>query len=155
MVYWLIRIVYEESMVSDIGSACLGEIGYKSRWWSRCNHLCEKLARELVDLLWLRNIGKEGMAMFGLESDRDVWKSINVERIKEYGRIWWMNDFGINGREQEYLKVKSTTRDRLMIRGGCQLVRGLKGMEWKYADDLCEYGTKETEIHVFFRVLIR
>ena len=30
---WLLRIVYEESLVSDIGSACLMEVGYKSRWW--------------------------------------------------------------------------------------------------------------------------
>ena len=29
MVDWLLRIVYEESMVSDIGRACLIEIGYK------------------------------------------------------------------------------------------------------------------------------
>ena len=33
MVDWLLRIVYEESMTSDIGKACLIEIGYKSRCW--------------------------------------------------------------------------------------------------------------------------
>ena len=37
-----------------------------------------------------------------------------------------------------------------MVRGGCLPVRGSKGMEWKYDDDLCECGTKETEIHVLF-----
>ena len=101
MVDWLLRIVYEKSMVSDIGRACLMEIGYESRWWARCNHLCEKFGlMELVDLLWLRNISEEGMAMFGMQYDRDVWKKINVERIKEYGRRWWMNGFGINDREQ-------------------------------------------------------
>ena len=31
MVDWLLRIVYEERMVSDIGRVCLMEIGYKSR----------------------------------------------------------------------------------------------------------------------------
>ena len=36
----------------------------------------------------------------------------------------------------------------LMVRGGCLRVRGSKGMEWKYYDDLCVCGTKETEIHV-------
>ena len=35
---------------------------------------------------------------------------------------------------------------RLMVRGRCLPVRGSKGMEWKYDDDLC--GTKETEINV-------
>ena len=39
---------------------------------------------------------------------------------------------------------------RLMVRGGCLPVRGSKGMEWKYDDDLCVCGTKKTEIHVLF-----
>ena len=48
--------------------------------------------------------------MFRMEYDKDVWKKINVERIKEYGRRWWMNGFGINDREQEYLKVNQRMR---------------------------------------------
>ena len=39
-------------------------------------------------------------------------------------------------------------RVRIMVRGGCLPVRGSKGMEWKYDDDLCVCGTRETEIHV-------
>ena len=39
-----------------------------------------------------------------------------------------------------------------MVRGGCLPVRGSKVMEWKYDDDLCVCGTKETEIHVFLSV---
>ena len=63
IVDWLLRIVYEESLVSDVRRACLMEIGYKSRWWARCNHVCEKFGLwEMVNLLWLRNINKEGMA---------------------------------------------------------------------------------------------
>ena len=93
------------------------------------------------------------MAMFGIEYDRNVWKKINIERIKEYGRRWWMNGFVINDREQEYLKVKSQpknekyangsvgARTRLMVKGGCLNVIGGKEMEWKYADDLCKCGT--------------
>ena len=69
------RTMHHESMVYDIGRACLREIGYKSRW-------------ELVDLLWLWNISMERMAVLGMEYDRNVWKKINVERIKEYGRRW-------------------------------------------------------------------
>ena len=39
---------------------------------------------------------------------------------------------------------------RLMVRGDCLPVRGFKGMEWKYDDECCVCGTKETEINVFF-----
>ena len=49
---WLLRIVYGESLVSDIERACLMEVGYTSR----CNHVCDKFGLwELVNLLWLRN----------------------------------------------------------------------------------------------------
>ena len=41
-------------MVSDIGIACLMEVGYKSRWWARCNHVCENFGLwELVNLIVL------------------------------------------------------------------------------------------------------
>ena len=94
MMWCLLRIVYEQSMISDIERACLSEIGHKSGWCAEYNHLCEKLSlRRLVDLLRLRNISKNGMAMFGMENDRDVGNNINVEIIKEYGRRWWMNGF--------------------------------------------------------------
>ena len=68
--------------------------------------------------------------------------------------------FGINEREQQYAHMKSQPKHekyangsvgvRLMVRGGCLLVRGSKGMEWKYDDDLCVCGTKAIEIHVLF-----
>ena len=35
----------EESLVYDIGRACLMVVGYKSRWWARCNHVCDKFGR--------------------------------------------------------------------------------------------------------------
>ena len=38
----LLRTVYEESLVSDIGRACQMEVGYKSRWWARYNNVCDK-----------------------------------------------------------------------------------------------------------------
>ena len=37
-----------------------------------------------------------------------------------------------------------------MVRGGYLPVKGSKGIEWKYYDDLGVCGTKETEIHVLF-----
>ena len=73
IVDWLLRIVYEESLVSDIGRACLIEVGYKSSWWTRCNHVCDKFGLwKLVNLLWLRSINKEGMAMLGMELQKCV-----------------------------------------------------------------------------------
>ena len=104
IVDWLLRIVYEESLVSDIGRACLMEVGYKSRWWARCNHVCDKFGLwELVNLLWLKNINKEGRAMLGMKYDRNVWKMTLVARIQEDGRRQWRNGFGINEREQQYV----------------------------------------------------
>ena len=64
MEFTCIRIVYEESLVSDIGRSCLMEIGCKSRLWARCNYVYEKFGLwELVDLLWFRNISKGEMSM--------------------------------------------------------------------------------------------
>ena len=107
IVDWLLRIVYEESLVSDIGRACLMEVGYRSRWWARCNHVCDKFGLwELVNLLWLRHINKEGMAMLGLKYYRNVWKKTFVARILEYGRRQWRNGFGINESEQQYVHMR-------------------------------------------------
>ena len=113
-----------------------------------------------MDLLWLKNINKEGMAMLGMKYDRSVWKKTLVARIQEDGRRQWRNGFGINEREQQYVHMKSQPKNekyangsvgarvRLMVRGGCLPVRGSKVIEWKYDDDLCVCGTKETGIHV-------
>ena len=63
------------------------EVGYKSRWRARCNHVCDKFGLwELVNLLWLKNINKEVMAMLGMKYDRNVCKKTFVARIQEYGR---------------------------------------------------------------------
>ena len=98
--------MYEESLVSDIGRACPMEIGFKYRWWARYNHVCEKFGLwELVNLLWFRNISKEGMAMLGMEYDRNVWKKTFVESPgvwHEMMKVW----SGMNEREQ-YLQEKS------------------------------------------------
>ena len=120
------------------------EIGYKSRLWARCNHVCEKFGLwELVNLLWLRKISTEGMAMLGMKYDRNVWKNTYVERICEYDRRWWRNGFGMIEREQQYLQVKCQPINKkyangsvgarviLIVRGGCLPVRSSKRMEWK------------------------
>ena len=95
---------------------------------------------ELVNLLCLRN-------MLGIKYDKYVWKNTVIERIQEYGRRQWMNCFGINEREQQYVHMKSQPKNekyangsvgaRLMFRRSCLPVRSSKGMEWKCEDDLC------------------
>ena len=163
IVDWLLMIVYEESLVSDIGRACLMEVGYKSRWWTRCNHVCDKFGLwELVNLYGLRIlIRKEWLC---LKYDRSVWKKTLVARIQEDGRSQWRTGFGINEREQQYVHMKSQPKNekyangsvgarvRLMVREGCLPVRGSKGMEWKSDDDLCVWGTNETRSMCFLSV---
>ena len=57
MVKWMLKVVCEEKLVSEIGRACLNELGCKSRWWSRCRHICSKVWHfELVNLIWLREV---------------------------------------------------------------------------------------------------
>ena len=120
IVDWMLMIVYEERLVSDIGRACLMEVEYRSRWWARCNHMCKFGLWEMLNLLWLRNINKDGMAMLEMKYD--------------------------NQKNEKYANGGVGARVRLMVRGGCLPVSGsIKGMEWKYDDGLCVCGTKETD----------
>ena len=102
-----------------------------------------------VNLLWLKNINKEGMAMLGMKYDRNCveedFGGENPGGWQETVEEW----FRINEREQQYVYMKSQPKNekyangsvgarvRLMVRGGCLPVRGSKGMDWKYDDDLC------------------
>ena len=63
-----------------------------------------------MNLLWPRNIKKEGMAVLGMKYDINVWKKTFVE----YGRRRWGNGFGINEREQPYVHMKSQPKKRHM-----------------------------------------
>ena len=38
MVIRMLKVVFEENLVFEIGRSCLIEIRCKSRWWSRCHH---------------------------------------------------------------------------------------------------------------------
>ena len=51
MVTWMLKVVFE--VVSEIGRACLIELGCKSR----CRHICSKFGiLTLVNLIWLREV---------------------------------------------------------------------------------------------------
>ena len=68
-----------------------------------------------MNLLCLRNINKEGMAMLGMKYDRNVWMKTFVERIQEYVRRRWRNGFCINERELQYVHVKSQPKNEICI----------------------------------------
>ena len=62
MVKWMLKVVFEENLVSEIGRACLIELGCKSMWWSRCRYICSKFGLiELVNLIWLREVNLNGI----------------------------------------------------------------------------------------------
>ena len=53
----MLRVEFEDNLISEIGRACLVAIGCKSRWWVWCRHICSKFGLiELVNLIWLRNV---------------------------------------------------------------------------------------------------
>ena len=69
-----------------------------------------------MNLLWFKNINKEGMAMLGMKYDRNVWKKTFVARIQKHGRRQWRNSFGINEREQ-YVHMKSQPKNEKYANG--------------------------------------
>ena len=67
----MLRVVFEENMVSEIGRACLNEIGCKSR----CRHICSKFRfLELVNLICLREVN--GVVNLGMNVDGEEWKDV-------------------------------------------------------------------------------
>ena len=42
VVSWLLRVVFGEHLMSDLGRACLLEIGCNARWWAWCRHIWNK-----------------------------------------------------------------------------------------------------------------
>ena len=66
----MLKVVFEENMVSEIGKVCLTEIGCESRWWSRCRHICSKFGLlGLVNLICLREVRVNGMVNLGINFD--------------------------------------------------------------------------------------
>ena len=121
-------MVFKENMVSEIGRACLIEIGCKSRWWSRCRHICSKFVLlELVNLICLREVSVNGMVNLRRNVDGEGWKrSISVSEYKsvvgEHGKMVSMTQKG-----RKSMKEKSNNESfadgsvgakvRLMVRG--------------------------------------
>ena len=95
MVKWMLRVLFEVNLTSEIGRACLVEIGCKSRWWGRCMHICSKFGLiELVNLIWLRDASVNGIVNIRMTVEEEIWKKYICERIREVGREAW-KDMGL------------------------------------------------------------
>ena len=145
MVKWMLNVVFEENMVSEIGRACLNEIGCKSRWWSRCRHICRRSGLlEFVNLICLREVSVNGMVNLGMNVEREGWKKYIGERIQESGRRAWKDGFNDTEREKEYVRMKESPRNESFAdgkwwcksltdgKGRMFAVRGSERMTWKY-----------------------
>ena len=87
MLKWMLRVVFEENLVSEIGRTCLIEIGCKSRWWLRCRHIWSKFGLlALVNLIWQREVSVNGMVNLGMNVYGEGWKKYICDRIQEGGR---------------------------------------------------------------------
>ena len=51
MVEWVLRMVFEDNLMSEIGRACLIETGCKSRWWEDARMCTNFGLIELVNLI--------------------------------------------------------------------------------------------------------
>ena len=72
------------------------------------------------------------------------------------------NGFNDTEREKEYVEMKRCPRKerfadgsvgagaRMMVTGGCLLIKESERMAWKYDDDCCGCGQVKTEEHVLF-----
>ena len=118
MVKCVLKVVFEENLVSQIGRACLIEIGCKSRWWSRCRQICSKFGLiELVNLIWLKKVSLNGMAKLGMNVNGEFYKKHICNRIREVGKHAWKNSFNDIEREKEYVQMKECPRNESLADG--------------------------------------
>ena len=155
----LMRIVFDNSVISEIGRACLIEIGGRSRWWARMRHICtrEKLS-DLVNLICLGDVSAIGMNNLSLEGSKKVWQKYVTNKIMKNGCEKWKNCLKKEAERQyleykrqpaveEYARYGTGGKMRLWIRGECMPVRSNEKLEWKYdCKRVC--GEIETERHV-------
>ena len=77
MVKWMLKVVFEENLVSEIRRACLIELGCKSRWWSRCRHImtCDVLE-------------EKERTMDVIKGYVEVNNDVENETLKYLGEVW-------------------------------------------------------------------
>ena len=107
MVKWMLKVVFEDNLVSEIERACLIELGCNSRWWSRSRHICSKFGLfELLNLICLREVSLDGMVKLEMKVNGEFWKKHICSRIREVGKQVWKNGSNDTEREKEYVQMK-------------------------------------------------
>ena len=155
MVNWLLSVVFGEHQMSNLDRACLLEIGYNSRWWVRCRHICNKHdLKDLVNLICLGHVSVNGLGRLGMNNNEKLVRKLVDKTIMFIGRITWMNGSGNCDRAQEYpSKTQCPMNEkyvyggvgatvRIMARGGCLPLRGSTRMSCGVCGDV------EPEKHV-------
>ena len=67
MASWLLRIVFSENQMCNLGRECHLENGCKSGWWTRCRHICTKFGwNDLVNLICLGYVSVNGVDTLGI-----------------------------------------------------------------------------------------
>ena len=91
-------------VISEIGRACLIEIGGRSRWWARMRHICtrEKFS-DLVNLICLGDVSVIGMNNLSLEGSKKVWQKYVTDKIMKNGCEKWKNGLKKEA-ERQYLE---------------------------------------------------
>ena len=161
MVSWLLRVVFGEYLMSDLGRACLLGIVCNSRWWARYRNICIKHdLKDLVNLICFGHVSVHGLDRLGMNVNEKQMEKACASKIMYVGCITWMNSCGNSDRAHEYLSKKQCHRNekyidgsvgamvRMMVRGGCLTVRGSTRISWKYDDTRCVCGDLESEKHV-------
>ena len=107
MASWLLRIVFSENRMADLGRECLLEIECKLGWWARCRYICNKLClKELVNIFCLEDASVNGVAKLGISVNEETWMMFADEKIKLVGRRIWMNNCSNSDRLQKYVFIK-------------------------------------------------
>ena len=131
----LMRIVFDNSVLSEIGRACLIEIGGRSRWWARMRHICtrEKF-NDLVNLICLGDVSVNGMYNLSLEGGKKLWQKYVTNKIMKNGCEKWKNglkkeaerqylEYKMQPAVEEYASYGTGGKMHLWTRGECMPVR--------------------------------
>jgi hypothetical protein len=164
------RVLEEGDIVSQVGKACVGKIGVKSRWWRGVVSLGRQLGLDILmkivcktKVTWagvrqlgysereLVNIRKKELEKRIQEHGRKEWKKMGGEGNEEVRRyIEWKEDL----RMERYADGSEGARVRMMMRGDSLPVRSNHTVEWKYREDerMCICGKEEeSERHVMLK----
>ena len=88
MASWLLKIMFSENLMSDLGIAYLLKIGCKSGWWTWCRHICNKFSfNDIVNLICLGDVSVNGVDKLGMNANEKIWRKFAHEKIKLVGRI--------------------------------------------------------------------